>query len=329
MNYCRISGLGYYLPKKVLTNQDLEKMVDTSDEWIRQRTGIESRHIAGEGELPSDMALKASLQALEQSKMKPEDLDFILVATLYPDQLMPNTACELQKKLGVSKIPALDISAACSGFVYGLSIASQYIKTGVYKNILVVGTETLHYVTNYEDRSTCILFGDGAGAFVVSQTDDPEKGCIHHQELKAYGELGDLLFIPSPGARQAAKRNFIMDKQTSCIHMEGQKVFKKAVKVMCDAYEKTLKETGRMPDQIDWLVPHQANERILKKFCKSTSFPEEKVIFDIKETGNTSSASIPLSLARAVEQGKIKRGQDILMVAIGGGMTSGSIFLRY
>ncbi len=329
MNYCRISGLGYYLPEKVLTNQDLEKMVDTSDEWIRQRTGIELRHIAGEDELPSDMALKASLQALEQSQIKPEDLDFILVATLYPDQLMPNTACELQRKLGISNVPSLDISAACSGFVYGLSIASQYIQSGTYKNILVVGTETLHHITNYEDRTTCILFGDGAGAFVVSQTDDPQKGCVYHQELQAYGDLGELLFISSPGAKQAAKKDFNTGKQDTYIHMDGQKVFRKAVQIMCDAYEKALKDTGRTPDQIDWLVPHQANERILKKFCKSTSFPEEKVIFDIKETGNTSSASIPLSMARAVEQGKIKRGQDILMVAMGGGMTSGSILLRY
>ena len=329
MNYCRISGLGYYLPKKILTNQDLEKIVDTSDEWIRQRTGIELRHIADENELPSDMALNASLQALEQSKMKPGDLDCILVATIYPDQLMPNTACELQRKLGISNIPALDISAACSGFVYGLSIASQYIHTGTYKNILVVGAETLHHITNYEDRATCILFGDGAGAFVLSQTDDPEKGCIYYQELKAYGELGNLLYIPSPGARQATKKELAKGKHASCINMDGQKVFKKAVKIMCDTYEKTLKDTGRTPDQIDWLVPHQANERILKKFCKSTSFPEKKVIFDIKEIGNTSSASIPLSMARAVEQGKIKRGQDILMVAMGGGMTSGSILLRY
>jgi 3-oxoacyl-[acyl-carrier-protein] synthase-3 len=321
--------MGYYLPEKVLTNQDLEKIVDTSDEWIRQRTGIELRHIAGENELPSDMALKASLQALEQSKLKPEDLDLILVATLYPDQLMPNTACELQRKLGISNIPALDISAACSGFVYGLSIASQYIQGGTYKNILVVGAETLHHITNYEDRTTCILFGDGAGAFVISQTDDPKSGCIYHQELKAYGDLGELLYIPSPGARQAVKKEVAEEKSATCINMDGQKVFKKAVQIMCEAYEKTLKDTKRTPDQIDWLVPHQANERILKKFCKSTSFPEEKVIFDIKETGNTSSASIPLSVARAVEKGKIKRGQDILMVAMGGGMTSGSVFLRY
>ena len=329
MYHSRISGLGYYLPKKVLTNQDLEKMVDTSDEWIKQRTGVESRHIAGENELPSDMALQSSLQALKQSGLTPEDLDFILVSTVYPDQLMPNTACILQKKLGISHIPALDISAACSGFVYALSIANQYIQTGTYKNILVVGAETLSHITNYKDRTTCILFGDGAGAFIVSQNTDPEKGCIYHQELKAYGELGSLLSISSPGANYACKTQDITDKKDTYIHMEGQAVFKKAVKIMCSAYEKTLKDTGRSPDQIDWLVPHQANERILKKFCKITEFPEEKVIFDIKETGNISSASIPLSMARATEQGKIKRGQDILMIAMGGGMTSGFILLRY
>ncbi|MDE0119018.1 MAG: ketoacyl-ACP synthase III [Bdellovibrionales bacterium] len=369
MYHSRISGLGYYLPKKVLTNQDLEKMVDTSDEWIKQRTGIESRHIAGENELPSDMALKSSLQALKKSNLTPEDLDFILVSTVYPDQLMPNTACTLQKKLGISHIPALDISAACSGFVYALSIANQYIQTGTYKNILIVGTETLHHITNYQDRTTCVLFGDGAGTAVVSQNKDPEKGCIYHQELKAYGEMDSALFIPAPGAKYASKTQSIpnqyrknntlqnlsltleknnemtkkpdpreskkqpncdtSEKQDTYIHMEGQTVFKKAVKIMCSALEKTLKDTGGSLDQIDWLVPHQANERILKQFCKLTGFPEEKVIFDIKDTGNISSASIPLSMARAIEQGKIKRGQDILMIAMGGGMTSGSVFLKY
>ena len=205
-NHCRISGIGYYLPKKILTNHDLEKMVDTSDEWIKQRTGIESRHIASDKELPSDMALQASLKALEQSQLKPEDLDFILVATLYPDQLMPSTACELQKKLNISNTPALDISAACSGFIYALSIANQYIQTGMYKNILLVGTETLHHITDYKDRGTCILFGDGAGAFVVSKNTDPEKGCIDYQELKAYGKLGSALYIAAPGARQSFRK---------------------------------------------------------------------------------------------------------------------------
>ncbi len=328
--YCRISGLGYYLPKKTLTNQDLEKIVDTSDEWIKQRTGIETRHIAGPDELPSDMALQASLSALRQSKLKPKDLDLIIVATVYPDQPMPNTACVLQKKLGISYTPALDISAACSGFIYGFNIASQYIKTGTYKNILVVGAETLHHITDYKDRTTCILFGDGAGAFVLSQNTDPEKGCIYHQELKAYGELGDLLYINAPGAKQAfEKKSASPDAENTYIKMDGQKVFKKAVNIMCSAYQKTLNDTGLRADQIDWTAPHQANERILKSFCKITGFPKEKVIFDIKDTGNISSASIPLSLARAVEQGKVKRGQNILMIAMGGGMSSGSVLLKF
>ena len=328
-NYSRIEGMGYYLPDKILTNKDLEKIVDTSDEWIKQRTGIESRHIANENELPSDMALKASLKALKQSKLKPEELDFILLATLYPDQPMPNTACELQRKLNISDIPALDISAACSGFIYALSIADQYIQTGMYKNILVVGTETLHHVTNYKDRTTCILFGDGAGAFVVSKNTDQKKGCIYHQTLNAYGEFGEALYIYAPGAKQSSEKEIATEKPETCIQMDGQKVFKKAVQIMCETYRKTLKDTECTKDDIDWLVPHQANERILKKFCKITCFPEEKVIFDIKETGNTSSASIPLSMARAVEQGKIKREQNILMIAMGGGMTSGSLLLRY
>ena len=300
--------------KKTLTNQDLEKMVDTSDEWIKQRTGIQKRHIADKTELPSDMGLKASLKALEQSKLKAEDLDLIIVATVYPDQIMPNTACELQKKLDISNTPALDISSACSGFVYAFSIGSQYIQTGMFKNVLVVGAETLHCVTNYQDRSTCILFGDGAGAFVLCGTTNKAEGCVFHQELKTYGNLGHLLRIAPPGGY---------------IQMEGQKVFKHAVQIMCSAYQKTLKDTGRKSKDIDWVVPHQANERILKKFCEVTRFPEQKVIFDIKDTGNTSSASIPISFVRAVEQGKIQRGQDILMLAVGGGLSSGSLLVRY
>ena len=323
MNYSRISGIGYYLPKKILTNHDLEKMVDTSDEWIQQRTGIQARHIAGENELPSDMALKASLKAFEHSGLKAQNLDLILVATIYPDQIMPNTACILQKKLGISNIPAMDISAACSGFVYALSIANQYIQTGTYKNILVVGTETLHHLVNYEDRGTCILFGDGAGALVLSQTKDKKQGCVYHQKLKAYGELGSLLYIPEP------RNHHPIEKKQTSIHMEGQAVFKKAVGIMCEAYKNTLKDTGRTPEQIDWFVPHQANERILKKFCAITGFPLKKVIVDIKDIGNTSSASIPISMARAIEKKQIKRGQDILIVAMGGGMTSGSLLLRY
>ena len=320
--------MGYYLPKKTLSNFDLEKMVNTSDEWIRQRTGIQSRHIAGKDELPSDMAVKASVKALQQAGMKAEELDFILVATVLPDQLMPNVACTLQHKLAAPQAAALDISAACSGFVYAFCIANQFIQNGTYKNILVVGTEALHHLTNYEDRNTCILFGDAAGAFVVSQNSTPETGSVYHQELKAYGELGSLLYIPAPGAKYPANSPDLK-KEDFFIKMDGKKVFKKAVQIMCSAYEKTLKETGFISDQIDWILAHQANERILRKFCEVSGYPEEKVIFDIKDTGNTSSASIPVSMCRAVEQGKIKKGHNILMITMGGGMTSGSVLLRY
>ncbi len=326
MFYSRISGIGYYLPKKILTNIDLERIVDTSDTWIQQRTGIKSRHIAQDNELPSDMGYQASLKALKQAGIKTQDIDLIIVATLYPDQLMPNTACMLQKKLKASEVPALDISAACSGFVYAVSIANQFIRTGTYKNILVVGTEALHHITNYKDRSTCILFGDGAGAVVLSQNTDPEKGCVYYQELKAYGDIGHLLNITTPGAKHPLTKNSKIKSEDCCIQMDGTKVFKKAVQVMCDAYHQALKNNKV---SIDWVVPHQANERILKQFCKTTSCPEEKVIFDIQTTGNTSAASIPLSMARAVEQKKIHRGQNVLLLAVGGGMSSGSMLLRY
>ena len=327
LNYSCIKGMGYYLPEKTLSNFDLEKMVNTSDEWIRQRTGIQLRHIAGDNELPSDMALKASTTALQQANMEATELDFILVATVFPDQLMPNVSCKLQHKLDAPQAAALDISAACSGFVYAFCIANQFIENGTYKNILVVGTEALHHITNYKDRNTCILFGDAAGAFILSQNNTPENGSVYHQELKAYGELGHLLHIPAPGAHKPPSDT--IKKEDYFIHMDGQKVFKKAVHIMCAGYEKTLKATGFTSDQIDWVLAHQANERILKKFCEISGYPEKKVIFDIKETGNTSSASIPVSMCRAVEQGKIKKGQNILMITMGGGMTSGSVLLRY
>ena len=325
MRYTQIKGMGYYLPKKVLSNQDLEKQVDTSDEWIRKRTGIEQRRISGPGELPSDMALKASQQALKGAGIKAQDLDFILSATLYPDQLMPSLSCTLQHKLEISGSAALDVSAACSGFVYALGIANQFIENGACKNILVVGAEALHHITNYEDRNTCILFGDGAGAFVVSAGSHKEEGFIYHQELKACGELGDLLYLPAPGARLSQSKN----KEDYFIQMDGKKVFRKAVEIMCKAYQKTLKDVKMAPKDIDWIVAHQANERILKTFCELSGFPEKKMIFDIKDTGNTSSASIPISMTRAVQKGLIKKGQNILLMTMGGGMTSGSIFLKY
>ncbi len=326
MFHSRISATGYYLPKKILTNKDLEKIVDTSDEWIRKRTGIHSRHIASETELPSDMGKMATLKALKQTTLSIKDIQLIIVATLCPDQLMPNTACVLQTKIGAT-CPALDISSACSGFVYALTIANQFIQNGTYQNILVVGTETLHSVTNYQDRGTCILFGDGAGACIVSQNTEKQNGCIYHQELMADGSLGHLLTIPAPGAKKPADPNIA--KSEYCIAMKGPQVFKKAVEMMCKVYTKTLKHTNHTSDQIDWIVPHQANKRILSQFCKTIGYPEKQVICDIQTTGNTSAASIPITLARAIEQNKIQRGQNILIISVGGGMTAGSILLKY
>ena len=325
--YPYIKGLGMYLPKKVLTNEDLEKMVDTSDEWIFQRTGIKSRHIAGDGELPSDMALQASLMALKNAGIDAKKIDLIMVATLYPDRLMPNTACTLQHKLSLEATPAFDLSAACSGFIYGLSIANQFIASGTYKNILLVGTESLHHVVNYKDRGSCIIFGDGAGAVVLTGTTDPEKAFVYHQELKSFGNLSDILYIESPGAKSPPCAN--TPKENYCITMNGKIVFKKAVKILCDMFEKTLKDSKKTKEDIDWIVAHQANVRILKSFAKIVHFPEEKIILDIETIGNTSSASIPISLHRAVAGGKIKRGKNVLFMAVGGGMTSGCMLMKY
>ena len=328
MFYSSISGLGYYLPKKTLSNTELERMVDTSDEWIKRRTGIESRHIASPTELPSDMGGFASRQAMQQAALNASEIDLILVATLYPDQLMPNTACILQAKLE-AKCPAMDISAACSGFVYAYAVADQFIQTGAYKNVLVVGTEAMHHIINYKDRSTCILFGDGAGACILSQNTSKNKGFTYCHKLYADGQLGHWLQIPSPGALTPPTGNQTVLQKDYCIQMDGQKVFKKAVEIFALGYHDALKQSGLNAKNLDWIIPHQANKRIMQQFCKITQFPEEKTIFDIQHTGNTSAASIPLSFARAVEQNKIKRGQNILMLAVGGGMTGGALLIKY
>ena len=330
----QVKGLGYYLPANTLTNQDLEKRVDTTDEWIRKRTGILKRHIASPNEMPSDMALKATHKALKAAGLQAKDLDLILVATLYPDHIMPNTACVLQDKLGISsKCAALDLSAACSGFVYAFTVADQFLQTRTYQNILVVGTETLHHITHPTDRSTCILFGDGAGACILSQSEN--KTCIHHHELKTHGGLGSLLTLKTPGAQNPPASLPGKIKSTGqaddsfYIQMDGPQVFKKAVEMMEHHYRQLTQNMDLSQTPIDWIVPHQANARILTRFSENTGFPREKIIIDIHDTANTSAASIPIGLCRALHKGLVKRGQNILMIAVGGGMTSGHVFFRY
>lgn len=327
MYHTRIAGTGSYLPEKILSNADLEKLVDTNNEWIVERTGILRRHMASDDEATSDLSLKAALKALDAAQLEPKDLDMIIVGTVTPDQIMPSTACVLQNKLGCSKIMSFDLSAACTGFVYGLSIADQFIRTGHYKNILVVGAETLHRIVNYKDRDTCILFGDGAGCVIATRSEDPNSSILS-SHLHAEGELGDLFRLPGGGSKIPISQ-FVVDNDLQFVTMKGREIFKNAVRTMSQCCQEALTANGLNIEDIDWLVPHQANQRIIEAVAKHFGFPQEKVIINVHETGNTSAATVPVALDEGVRDGRIKRGQLVLLAAFGAGITSGSILLRF
>ncbi|HEX7673372.1 MAG TPA: beta-ketoacyl-ACP synthase III [Bdellovibrio sp.] len=324
----RVAGIGSYLPEKVLTNQDLEKMVETSDQWIVERTGIERRHMAAEGQSTSDLALHAAQRALQDANLKAEDLDMIIVGTVTGDRQMPSTACYLQSKLGARNVMSFDLNAACSGFIYGVSIADQFIRTGMYKHILVVGAEVLHRFVNYKDRETCILFGDGAGAWVVSRAEANDTNIIASTHLHADGDLAELLTVPGGGSIMPQSKE-VIDNNLQFVQMRGREIFKNAVRTMALCCKEALAQNNVSPEQIDWIIPHQANKRIIEAVADQFDFPMERVIVYLQETGNTSAASIPLAFDWAVKNGKIKRGQSILLTAFGAGLTSGSILLRY
>jgi 3-oxoacyl-[acyl-carrier-protein] synthase III len=323
----RIQGIGSYLPEKVLTNKDLEKMVETTDEWILERTGISQRHIADKDQVTSDLGLIAAQKALEEANLKPSDIDFIFFATTTGDQIMPSAACILQHKLGAN-CGALDVYAACSGFLYALSIADQMIKTGVYKNILIVGAEILSRFVDYEDRGTCILFGDGAGAFVVSRAEENSKSEILGHKLGSDGSLGDLLIYPGGGSKHPTSLETVQEKLHS-VKMNGREIFKNAVRAMAQCSKDVLEKTKTDPKEIDWLVPHQANVRIIEAVAKHFDISMDKVIVDIENMGNTSSATIPCAFTTAAHLKKIKRGDLVMLTAFGGGLTSGSLLMRY
>ncbi len=324
----RISGTGSYLPERLLTNQDLEKMVETSDEWILERTGIASRHIAAPTQATSDLAYEAALRAMKAAGVTAGELDAILVATVTGDQSMPNTACLLQARLKCRSIMALDISAACSGFVYGVSIADQFIKSGMFKNVLVVGAETLSRIMNYEDRQTCILFGDGAGAAVVSRATEESTSKILSAHLGAQGELGDVLTLTGGGSRIPFSQE-VLDKKLHLVQMKGREVFKAAVRALVDRCEEALSANKISVDQIDWVVTHQANLRIIESVSSQLGIPVDKQLVNIRNTGNTSSASIPILFDESIRNGTIKRGDTVLFAAFGAGLTSGSLLLKY
>lgn len=324
----KISGTGSYLPEKKLTNQDLEKVVETSDQWIRERTGIKSRRVAAPGEFTSDLALVASQRALEAAGLTPHDLDMILVATVSGDQVMPNTACILQHKLGAKDIMSVDISAACSGYVYGITIADQFIRTGLYKNILVVGAEVLHPYVNYKDRDTCILFGDAAGAMVLSRTEVDSKSQILSSHMHADGSISDLFVLPAGGSALPFTQE-VLDNGQHYVRMKGREIFKHAVRTMSQSCQEALEFNHVHPDSVSWVVPHQANIRIIEGVAKHFGIPMERVVVEIEDMGNTSAATVAVALDKAVRDGRIQRGQYILLTAFGAGITSGTVLLRY
>ena len=300
-----IIGLGTYVPDKVVTNKDLEKIVDTDDQWIVERTGIKERRIAEEGVATSDLATKAAIRALEHAGISADELDLIIVATATPDMFFPSVACLVQDNLKANKAAAFDLAAGCSGFVYGLVVGTQFIKAGLYKKVLVIGAETLSRILDWSDRNTCVLFGDGAGAAVLGET---TEGCgILGSHLGADGAGGDLLKLPAGGSRNPASTETVTNKQ-HFVHMNGNEVFKFATKVMGEAAIQALNNAGLTSADVDFLVPHQANIRIIQSAAKRLKMPADKVIVNVDRYGNTSAASIPLALDEAVKTGKVKNG---------------------
>jgi 3-oxoacyl-[acyl-carrier-protein] synthase-3 len=325
----KILGTGRYAPAKVLTNADLERMVDTSDAWISERTGIRERRIADGGELTSDMASKAANAALESAGISAADLDMIIVGTVTGDTPMPATAVHVQQKIGASQIPAFDISAACAGFIYGLSIGDQFIRTGQMQRILVVGVELLSRVLNWSDRTTCVLFGDGAGAVVLGPTDpkDARQRGVISTKIFTDGSLASSLTIPGGGS-QLPITHAALDEAKNKVQMVGSEVFKVAVKNLTSASKAAIEAAGLSAGDIDWVVAHQANLRILTQVATRLDIPLERFVINIERYGNTSSASIPIALDEAVRDGRIKPGQTVLMCALGAGISWGSALVR-
>jgi 3-oxoacyl-[acyl-carrier-protein] synthase III len=319
LTYSRILGTGSYLPARILTNADLEKLIDTNDQWIVERTGIRERHIAAEGEFTSDLATQAARAALDAAGLAIDDIDLLLVATTTPDLVFPSTACIVQSKLGMTNgKPAFDLQAVCSGFVYAMSVADQFIKTGAAKYVLVIGAETLSRITDWNDRGNCILWGDGAGAVVLGASAEPGIIATHIHADGRHKELLRTTSGPSAGMKEPA-----------LMRMEGNAVFKMAVNTLDRIVDETLEANGLQKSEIDWLVPHQANIRIISATAKKLGMSMDNVVTTVAGHGNTSAASVPLAFDVAVRDGRIQRGQTVLMEAFGGGFTWGSVLLKY
>ena len=318
MTYSKIIGTGAYLPQRIMTNTDLEKLVNTSDDWIQTRTGINTRHIAGEDESTCDMALQASIKAIDAAEISKDDIDLIVLATSTPDQTFPSTACLLQDRLEIrNRCPAFDIQAVCAGFVYALSVVDSFMKSGKVRHALVVGSECLSKILDWNDRTTCVLFGDGAGAVVLKEADEPG---IINSVMHADGSFAEMLQVPCGISKPG---------DDPYIRMRGREVFKFAVLAMNKIVNETLQSTGISQQDIDWLIPHQANRRIISATSEKLGLPMSKVIMTVRDHGNTSAASIPLALDVGIRDGRIKQGEVLLFEAIGGGFAWGANLLRY
>lgn len=319
MIYSRIAGTGSYLPEKVLTNHDLEHMVETSDQWITERTGIKKRHIVAEQETTTDLGYNAACKAIEAAGIENQDIDLIIVATTTPTRIFPSTAALIQQRLGICGCPAFDVQAVCTGFVYALTVADKFIKSGSAKNVLVIGAESLSRIVDWTDRNTCVLFGDGAGAVVLQAS---EETGILSTHIHSDGQYNQLLSVPNgPGGA--------LEQAEPFIEMQGNEVFKVAVKTLSSIADETLTANNMDKKDIDWLIPHQANIRIIAATAKKLALSMDHVVVTVDEHGNTSAASIPLALDVAVRDGRIKRGETLLLEAFGGGFTWGSALLNY
>lgn len=322
----RVVGTGHYLPEKVLTNFDLEKIMDTTDEWIRQRTGIHQRHVAAPDQAASDLGLEAGKRALESAGIQPEEVDYIICATLTPDYFMPSAACLIQHKLGATRAAAVDINAACSGFVYGVQMADAFIRSGIHKTVLVIASEVLSYRLDWTRRDTAVLFGDGAGA-VVLRAEEGERGVLS-TFTAADGHAFNILHIPAGGTRQVLTPENIHEADRG-IFMNGRELYKRAVMAFGEAVEKALQETGADANSIDIFVPHQANERIIDSAAKRIGLPADKIYLNLNRVANTSAASIPIALDQARTEGRIKDNDLVLLAAFGAGLTWASAMIRW
>lgn len=322
MLYSRITGTGRYLPERVMTNHDLEQIVETSDEWILARTGIERRHIAAEGQTTTDLAVEAARQALDAAGVEAADVDFIVVGTTTPDVVFPNVGCLVQERLGIRGCPAFSVEAACSGFIYALSVADRFVASGQARRALVIGAETLSRITDYEDRATCVIFGDGAGAVVLEPAEEPGVISCH---LHADGRYKDLLYHPYGVSKERGPD----DTEGPYIQMRGNEVFKVAVKSLESIVDETLAANDLHKGEIDWLIPHQANQRIIEATAKRLGMSMDKVVMTLQDQGNTSAASVPMALDVAIRDGRVRRGDLLLLEAFGGGFTWGSSLVRY